>query len=107
MFKNNDAFTLVEMLIVLMIISILIILIVPTISDSKDTINEKGCQALTAVVQTQVELYHFDEGSYPSDVEELITAEYINESQKTCPNNQEIKIEDGTIVVKDPNEASE
>src|SRR5699024_11489782 len=55
MFKNNRGFTLIEMLIVLMIISVLIMLIVPNLSGKTKEVNDKGCDALVSVVQTQVD----------------------------------------------------
>lgn len=41
MFKNERGFTLIEMLIVLMIISVLIILIVTNLSGKSEEVNEK------------------------------------------------------------------
>lgn len=100
MFKNNDGFTLIEMLIVLMIISVLIILIVPTISDSKESINDKGCEALISVVQTQVDLFNLTENRYPENIEELITKDYITESQRSCPDGSELEIKNETVGLK-------
>jgi|SRR5690625_447017 len=100
MFKNNDGFTLIEMLIVLMIISVLIILIVPTISDSKESINDKGCEALITVVQTQVDLFNLTENRYPENIEELMTEDYITESQGSCPDGSELEIENETVKIK-------
>ncbi|MBD1222742.1 prepilin-type N-terminal cleavage/methylation domain-containing protein [Virgibacillus halodenitrificans] len=49
MLKNNRGFTLIEMLIVLMIISVLIILIVPNLSGKSKQVHDKGCEALVNV----------------------------------------------------------
>lgn len=45
-FKNEQGFTLVEMLIVLAVISILILLIVPNAITILGTANDQGCDAL-------------------------------------------------------------
>ena len=46
MLKNERAFTLVEMLIVLAVISILVLLIIPNAITILGTANEQGCEAL-------------------------------------------------------------
>ncbi len=43
--KNEKAFTLIEMMIVLLVISVLLIIAVPNISKHNSNINEKGCEA--------------------------------------------------------------
>lgn len=97
MFKNQKAFTLIEMLIVLMIISVLIILIVPNLSDKSEEVHEKGCEALVSVVQAQVDAYYIEENNYPS-IDALATADYITEEQKECPDGTVLTIDDeGTV----------
>ncbi|ASN05246.1 competence type IV pilus major pilin ComGC [Virgibacillus necropolis] len=100
MFKNQKGFTLIEMLIVLMIISVLIILIVPNLSDKSKDVYAKGCGALAAVVQTQVESYYLDKGSYPASLEILQSENYINTEQKTCKNGKALGYNptDGTVT---------
>ena len=46
--KNKEAFTLIEMLIVLFIIAILLILIIPNITKNIDTAKDKSSEASTA-----------------------------------------------------------
>lgn len=97
MFKNEKAFTLIEMLIVLMIISVLIILIVPTLSDSSKDINKKGCDALVTVVQAQVNLYQLEKGKLPADLSTLVNDKYINEEQRKCSNGMELTYSNGVV----------
>ncbi|WP_404453001.1 prepilin-type N-terminal cleavage/methylation domain-containing protein [Virgibacillus necropolis] len=92
MFKSQKGFTLIEMLIVLMIISVLIILIIPNISKKSEEVYDKGCKALISVVQTQAEAYYLDNGSHPATTETLVTAGYITEEQKTCKNGDAIPL---------------
>ena len=51
------AFTLIEMLVVLLIISILLLLFVPNLSKQKDSVKETGNAAVVKVVDSQAELY--------------------------------------------------
>jgi competence protein ComGC len=43
--KNEKGFTLIEMMIVMMIISILLIITIPNIAKHNSNINTKGCEA--------------------------------------------------------------
>ena len=51
------AFTLVEMLVVLLIISVLLLLFVPNLTKQKEAVNDKGKSAVVKVVESQAELY--------------------------------------------------
>jgi len=101
MFNNERGFTLVEMLVVLMIISVLIILIVPNISRQTTDVNDKGCEALVSVVEAQTQAFYLEEGSYPSSINDLVREGFIKDNQTTCPNNQSIVVSgDGTVSVR-------
>lgn len=54
------AFTLIEMLVVLLIISILILLFVPNLVKQKDNVKKTGQAAIVKVVESQAELYELD-----------------------------------------------
>lgn len=98
MFKNNKGFTLIEMLIVLMIISVLIILFVPNLGDRSAGVHGTGCEALVNVVQTQVELYELEEGSPPTDIDDLV-GDYIKNDQTECSNGEVLTIDaDGVVT---------
>lgn len=86
MLKNEKGFTLIEMLIVLLVISVLIILIVPNLGDRSADVHRKGCEALVELVQAQVEAYHIEENDYPVSLDDLVTAEYIKDEQTSCQN---------------------
>ena len=58
--KQAAAFTLVEMLIVLLIISVLILLFVPNLSKQKEAVKNTGNGAIVKVVNSQAELYKLD-----------------------------------------------
>ncbi|XOQ37430.1 MAG: Prepilin-type N-terminal cleavage/methylation domain-containing protein [Lactococcus sp.] len=58
--KQAAAFTLVEMLVVLLIISVLILLFVPNLSKQKEAVKNTGNGAIVKVVNSQAELYKLD-----------------------------------------------
>jgi len=98
MLRNEKAFTLIEMLIVLLIISVLIILIVPNLSNSSKEIYEQGCEALVSVVQAQVNLYYLENRSYPDSLQQLVTTGYLTDKQIQCTNNKTLTINDENNV---------
>lgn len=84
--NNDDGFTLLEMLIVMIIITILILLIVPNIAKQSEGIHSSGCEALVQTVQTQVQAYQLEEKSYPPTLNALKDAGYINDDHLACQN---------------------
>ncbi|MGQ7427146.1 competence type IV pilus major pilin ComGC [Streptococcus suis] len=74
------AFTLVEMLVVLGIISLLLLLFVPNLSQQRDAIQEKGNAAVVKVVESQMELYELEHDK-EATVAELQAKGYITEQQ--------------------------
>ncbi len=54
---KTKAFTLIEMLVVLVIISALLLLFVPNLSKQKEAVKETGGAAVVKVVEGQAELY--------------------------------------------------
>lgn len=89
--KPQNGFTLIEMLIVLLIISILILITIPNVTKHFATIDEKGCTAYINMVQGQVEAYRVDFMAYPT-LEDLVKEGYLKENEITCPNKEEIVI---------------
>ncbi|HFI0632220.1 TPA: competence type IV pilus major pilin ComGC [Streptococcus suis] len=74
------AFTLVEMLVVLGIISLLLLLFVPNLSQQKDAIQKKGDAAVVKVVESQMELYELKHNK-EATVADLQAADYITKEQ--------------------------
>jgi len=100
MIKSERAFTLVEMLIVLLIISVLLLLTIPNITKNNSVIHDKGCEAYIEVVQTQVELYKLETGQPPLSIDDLIDADYITRDK--CPDGEtSLKITGGRVTITD------
>nr|WP_321385680.1 competence type IV pilus major pilin ComGC [uncultured Enterococcus sp.] len=74
------AFTLLEMLIVLLIISVLILLFAPNLSKQKDNIDKKGNEAIIKVVETQMDVYRLENDQVPT-IDTLLSEGYITQEQ--------------------------
>ena len=73
-------FTLLEMLIVLLIISVLILLFAPNLSKQKDSIDKRGNEAIIKVVETQMDVYRLENDQVPT-VDTLLSEGYITQEQ--------------------------
>jgi len=98
MIKCQKAFTLIEMMIVLLIISVLILIAIPNVTKHSATIDERGCEAYVKMVQGQVEAYRMEVKGVPS-IENLVANEYLVEGETTCPNGDTIVIDSTTGLV--------
>lgn len=84
MFNNERAFTLIEMIIVMLVISVLLLLIIPNLANQSENVNDKGCEALKEIVQTQAEAYYLDKKKKVNDIQTLVSAGYLKENQTSC-----------------------
>ncbi|HEL0759034.1 TPA: prepilin-type N-terminal cleavage/methylation domain-containing protein [Streptococcus equi subsp. zooepidemicus] len=64
--QGVQAFTLLEMLLVLLIISVLMLLFVPNLSKQKDKVTDTGNATVVKLVENQAELYELSHGEKPS-----------------------------------------
>lgn len=101
MLKNTRGFTLVEMLVVMLIITVLLLLIIPNLTNQTNNVNDKGCDALVAVVQAQADAYYLEVGNYVASIEELESEGYIEANQMKCSNNKSLTISNGKVSSSD------
>lgn len=78
--KTVKAFTLVEMLLVLAVVSVLLLLFVPNLSKQKESIDTAGGRALVKVVESQAELYELKHGGTAS-LEAMVSDKFISREQ--------------------------
>ncbi|WP_082233850.1 competence type IV pilus major pilin ComGC [Halobacillus massiliensis] len=92
---NQKGFTLIEMLIVLLIISVLLMIAIPNLTNNTDSVRDKGCEALILTAEAQVEAYFIENEEYPATLDELVDEGYLNTA--TCPNGDTIGYSEGRI----------
>ncbi|MGT2750707.1 competence type IV pilus major pilin ComGC [Streptococcus orisasini] len=73
-------FTLIEMLVVLLIISVLLLLFVPNLTKQKDKVKDTGNSAVVKVVESQAELYELDQ-SGSATLSKLVAGGNITQEQ--------------------------
>lgn len=98
--KSNRGFTLIEMMIVLLIISVLILISIPNVTKHSANIDKKGCAAYIKMVEGQVQAYKIDNNKTPL-LSDLTVDEYLGVNNKSCPNGDEIDIENGKVIIKE------
>lgn len=94
----KKGFTLLEMVVVVIIISILFLLTIPNVSKVINSVDERACSALTKVVDSAIAQYKLDWGTMPDSIRDLISGGYLNEEQASCSNGKSLSIEDGHCV---------
>ncbi|WP_422123162.1 competence type IV pilus major pilin ComGC [Planococcus sp. X10-3] len=99
--KNQRGFTLIEMLIVMLIITVLIAIAIPNVSKQTSSVDEKGCKAFVQMVQGQVESYRMDVKAMPTLID-LVTAGYLKDEETECPNGDPVTITDGVVSSTKP-----
>ncbi|SDM16664.1 competence type IV pilus major pilin ComGC [Bacillus sp. OK048] len=87
--KNEKGFTLVEMMIVMLVISVLLIITIPNVAKHNTNINNKGCEAYVKMVQAQVQSYMMEKNQVPT-LAQLSTDGYLNENATGCPNGTKV-----------------
>jgi competence protein ComGC len=95
--KNKEGFTLMEMVLVLFIISVLMLMIIPNVANTKASVETKGTDALAVVVQTQADMYELDTGTEAASFSVLKTDGYLSDKQ-TAEATAKLTITDGQVA---------
>lgn len=93
--KKCKGFTLLEMIVVVMIISVLFLLTVPNVSRIMNSVENVGCDALLKVVDAAVIEFKIEYGEYPGSINDLVNGGFLNNEQTKCSNGQVIYLKDG------------
>lgn len=91
--KIQKGFTILEMMLVLIVISVVLLITIPNITQKKKVIQKVGCESLVEVVNAQILMYNLQTGFEPDDLQALIDDGYLKESQLKCPNGQTITLD--------------
>src|SRR5699024_4944841 len=95
--RKRYGFTLIEMAIVLFIISLLILIILPNIGTQRKHANTVNDKSLKTQLNTQAKLYMNEKNTNTVTIDELKSANYLNNDQydQIKKKNIEIKLDNG------------
>jgi prepilin-type N-terminal cleavage/methylation domain-containing protein len=82
---TRKGLTLIELLIVVVILGVLAALAIPRITTSAATAKANTCKTNQDVMDTQIELYYSDIGSYPTLSTITSDPNYFPSGLPTCP----------------------
>jgi competence protein ComGC len=104
---DEKGFSLVEMLIVLMIMTSLLLIAVPSLKKHNSIVNEKGCEATKSLVIAQSESYAIaNDGKLPTKISDLkgYISNIGDDETLTCPGGEKLQLEinenNGEVVVQ-------
>lgn len=98
--NTKKGFTLLEMTIVVIIISVLFLLSVPNIQKTLGIVNQKGCTAIEKVADAAILEYKLEYGEYPGSADDLVSAGLLSEDQLSCDGSRSLKIVGGQAVME-------
>ena len=85
--KREEGFTLIEMLIVLFIIGIVLAIAIPNLKSAGEAARERADQANRKLIGAQADNFYLEYGRYPASVEELVRKNYLRSVPK-CPSGR-------------------
>lgn len=96
--RKQPAFTLLEMSIVLFIISLLILIILPNLTQQRRNATRIHRDAMVSVVQTQVDAYENETGNSNVSLDQLRQHDYLTTAQVQKARKEHIAIVNGKAV---------
>ena len=82
--KEEHGFTLIEMAAVLLIISVLLLLLVPSLTEGKSRADQVSCEGSVRIVESEINLHYAEHKSYPTTLKEINRATETNPLIYSC-----------------------
>ena len=85
--KKQKGFTLLEVMLVVILISILAAIVIPRFVISSKRAKVQSCEMNRSIINTQVESYYFSENTWPQDslADIRTNINYFPDGVPTCP----------------------
>ncbi|MBN1942013.1 MAG: prepilin-type N-terminal cleavage/methylation domain-containing protein [Phycisphaerae bacterium] len=75
--RKNDAFTLIEILVVVILVGIMAAIVIPQFTDASDDARENRDVMNLRILQNAVDYCHYETGAFPATLDALVTAGYL------------------------------
>ncbi|MBR3356828.1 MAG: prepilin-type N-terminal cleavage/methylation domain-containing protein [Solobacterium sp.] len=98
--NSKKGFTLLEMVIVLMVISVIFLLSVPNIQKTMTIVRDKGCRAVEKVADAAILQYRMEHGNDPGGIQDLIAEGLLSEEQTHCGGDRNLVITGGQAHIE-------
>ena len=84
--RSKKAFTLVELMIVILILGALAAIAIPRIVGGAASAKINACKTNVDLINSQIELYYANGGSWPSDLTDVTqNTDYFPDGEPRCP----------------------
>ncbi len=83
--KNEQGFTLIELMVVVIIIGILVAIAVPLYGGVQARARDNACMANVRTLNGAVAMYHAETGEFPDDLDVLVETGVLQDDPE-CPN---------------------
>ncbi len=93
---RRNAFSLLELMAVVVILGIIALVVIPRINFSSSTAKENSCFQNKAELNTAVEKFYWDTGGLPADIGDLDDPAYFPDGLPSCPAGGAAYALDGT-----------
>jgi competence protein ComGC len=99
---KRPSFSLVELLIAVLILGALAAIAIPKITEGSYKAKVNTCKNNIQIINNQIELFHINTGSWPSDLKDdiLESTDYFPDGEPECPFNEKYKMNDNTHRIK-------
>lgn len=83
--SRKKAFSLLELLAVVVILGIIAVVVIPRLNFSSVTAKNNACYQNKAELNSAVERFNFNSGALPTDISDLNDPAYFPDGLPTCP----------------------
>ncbi len=100
--RTQRAFTLIEILIVVVILGILAAIVIPQFTDASQDAQASSVQSQLQTVRGQIELYNVQIGSYPDFAtngwDDLVTGGYLQGDPRNAARSNAVDVHSGAVA---------
>jgi prepilin-type N-terminal cleavage/methylation domain-containing protein len=83
--RPQQAFSLLELMAVVTLIAVIAAIVVSRVTQSTDAAKCKACRHNRLELNAAIERYHLDNGSFPANLSDVATTNYLPAGLPVCP----------------------